>query len=78
MKFDQRILLCRCRLACLAKQLGEMRPLPVSKLLWAVQPMRFFLTPYRVREQLKGLPVREQLVQLSELVDLADSYGLDR
>ena len=78
MKFAQRILLCRCRLACLAKQHGEMRPLPLGKLLWAVQPMRFFLTPYRVREQLKGLPVREQLVQLSELVEMADSFGLDR
>jgi hypothetical protein len=78
MKFDQRILLCRCRLACLAKQRGEMRPLPLRKLLWAVQPLRFFLTPYRVREQLSGLSAGAQLCALHELVELADSYGLDR
>jgi len=78
MKFDQRILLCRCRLACLAHQYATGRPMPLGKLLWAVQPMSFFLTRYRVRTALSGLSAGAQLCALHELIDLTDSYGLDR
>jgi hypothetical protein len=78
MCFNQRILLARCRIALLAfGRLADHR-LSVSQIGWVLAPIAFLVPACLIQDGLVWRPAAEQLSELSELVAVADSYGLDR